>query len=139
MVSDRVTTRVTSSTGPLPCQEFEPRDISFLASPTAFLNDVCINGCAVLLQMDMPNSDVAIFSTFDLPRIRYHATDDMLWRNTRWTCYWEKDVWVLPIHRPAHVGHWVVCVIYLSTKELRLFDSLAERKPWKHDVKVGSF
>ncbi|KAG1879476.1 hypothetical protein C8R48DRAFT_767734 [Suillus tomentosus] len=135
MVSDRVTTRVTSSTGPLPCQEFEPRDISFLASPTAFLNDVCINGCAVLLQMDMPNSDVAIFSTFDLPRIRYHATDDMLWRNTRWTCYWEKDVWVLPIHRPAHVGHWVVCVIYLSTKELRLFDSLAERKPWKHDVK----
>ncbi|KAG2054503.1 hypothetical protein BDR06DRAFT_1049502 [Suillus hirtellus] len=135
MVSDRVTTRVTSSTGPLPCQEFEPRDISFLASPTAFLNDVCINGCAVLLQMDMPNSDVAIFSTFDLPRIRYHATDDMLWRNTHWMCYWEKDVWVLPIHRPAHVGHWVVCVIYLSTKELRLFDSLAEHKPWKHDVK----
>ncbi|KAG2053155.1 hypothetical protein BDR06DRAFT_1054409 [Suillus hirtellus] len=135
MVSDRVTTRVTSSTGPLPCQEFELRDISFLASPTAFLNDICINGCSVLLQMDMPNSDVAIFSTFDLPRIRYHATNNMLWRNTRWTCYWEKDVWVLPIHRPAHVGHWVVCVIYLSTKELHLFDSLAERKPWKHNVK----
>ncbi|KAG1864624.1 hypothetical protein C8R48DRAFT_601821 [Suillus tomentosus] len=133
--SPEVRQSLTSSTGPLPCQEFEPRDISFLASPTAFLNDVCINGCAVLLQMDMPNSDVAIFSTFDLPRIRYHATDNMLWRNTHWTCYWEKDVWVLPIHRPAHVGHWVVCVIYLSTKELRLFDSLAERKPWKHDVK----
>lgn len=134
-----VATRTTSSTGGFPQQVFEPRDISFLTRPTAFLNDVCINGCAILLQMDMPNPTVAIFSTHDLPRIRYNAADDILWRNTFWTRYWEKDVWVLPIHRPANAGHWVVCVIYLSRKELHLFDSLAERKPWKHDVKVGSF
>jgi hypothetical protein len=88
--------------------------------------------------MDMPNPTVAVFSTFDLPRIRYNAADDMLWRNTSWMRYWEKDVWVLPIHRPSGVGHWVVCIIYLSRKELHLFDSLAERKPWKQDVKVGS-
>jgi Ulp1 family protease len=88
--------------------------------------------------MDISNPTVAIFSTHDLPRIRYNAIDDMLWRNTSWTRYWEKDVWVLPIHRPSNVGHWVLCVIYFSRKELHLFDSLAEWKPWRHDVKVGS-
>ncbi|KAG2125734.1 hypothetical protein DEU56DRAFT_873029 [Suillus clintonianus] len=135
IVPGRVATRTTSSTGGFPCHVFEPRDIGFLARPTAFLNDVCINGCAVLLQKDMPNSAVAVFSTYDLPRIRYNAADDRLWRNTSWTRYWEKDVWVLPIHRPSDVGHWVVCIIYLSRKELHLFDSLAERRPWKQDVK----
>ncbi|KAG2139317.1 hypothetical protein DEU56DRAFT_735682 [Suillus clintonianus] len=128
-------TRVRPSMGGFPQQVFEPRDISFLASPTAYLNDVCINGCAVLLQIDIPNPTVAIFSTHDLPRIRYNAADDILWRNTSWTRYWEKDVWVIPIHRPTSVGHWVVCIIYLSRKEIHLFDSLAERKPWKHDLK----
>ncbi|KAG0697549.1 hypothetical protein DFH29DRAFT_1003608 [Suillus ampliporus] len=96
IVPGRVATRTTSSTGGFPCQVFEPRDIGFLAHLTAFLNDVCINGCAVLLQKDMPNPAVAVFSTYDLPRIRYNAADDMLWRNTSWMRYWEKDVWVLP-------------------------------------------
>ncbi|KAG1724201.1 uncharacterized protein EDB91DRAFT_1239990 [Suillus paluster] len=114
----RVATRTTPSTRQFP----------------SLLNDVCVNGCAVLLQMDMPDPSV-VFSTHDLPRIRYNAADDMLWRNTSWTNYWAKDVWVLPIHRPSNIGQWVVCIIYLSRKELHLFDSLAERKPWKHDVK----
>ncbi|KAG0695573.1 hypothetical protein DFH29DRAFT_984921 [Suillus ampliporus] len=133
--SPEVATRVRPSMGGFPQQVFEPRDISFLASPTAYLNDVCINGCAVLLQIDIPNPTVAIFSTHDLPCIRYNAADDILWHNTSWTRYWEKDVWVIPIHRPASVGHWVVCIIYLSRKEIHLFDSRAERKPWKHDLK----
>ncbi|KAG1735673.1 uncharacterized protein EDB91DRAFT_1348200 [Suillus paluster] len=135
IVAGQVATRVRPSMGGFPQQVFEPRDISFLASPTAYLNDVCINGCAMLLQIDIPNPIVAIFSTHDLPRIRYNAADDILWRNTSWTRYWEKDVWIIPIHRPASVGHWVACVIYLSRKEIHLFDSLAERKPWKHDLK----
>ncbi|KAG1755308.1 hypothetical protein EDD22DRAFT_784529, partial [Suillus occidentalis] len=114
---------------------FELRDISFLASPTVLLNDVCINRCAILLQMDISNLTVATFSTHDLPRIHYNATDNMLWCNSSWTHYWEKDVWVLPIYRASDVDHWVLCVIHLSRKELHLFDSLAECKPWKHDVK----
>ncbi|KAG1867477.1 hypothetical protein C8R48DRAFT_771969 [Suillus tomentosus] len=135
IVSGHAATRTTTSSSSFPRQIFEPRDISFLASPTALLNDVCINGCAILLQMAISNPTVATFSTHDLPRIRYNATDNMLWRNSSWTRYWEKDVWVLPIHRASNIGHWVLCVIYLSRKELHLFDSLAERKPWKHDVK----
>jgi hypothetical protein len=78
----------------------------------------------------------AILSTHDLPRIRYNAPDDALWRNMSWTCYWAKEVWILPIHRPSNVGHWVLCVVHLRSKELHLFDSFAEQKAWKVDIKV---
>ncbi|OAX32113.1 hypothetical protein K503DRAFT_702608, partial [Rhizopogon vinicolor AM-OR11-026] len=79
----------------------------------------------------------ALLSSHDLPRIRYNAPDAVLWRNVSWTSYWEKDIWILPIHRPSNIGHWVLCVVRFSSKELHLFDSLAEKKPWKHDVKVS--
>ncbi|KIJ57552.1 hypothetical protein HYDPIDRAFT_104106, partial [Hydnomerulius pinastri MD-312] len=78
----------------------------------------------------------AIFSTHDLPRIRYNASDDVLWRNTSWTKYWEKSIWILPIHRPSPCGHWVLCTIDLTSQRLFLFDSLAEQRPWKNDVQV---
>ncbi|KAG2104683.1 uncharacterized protein F5147DRAFT_746521 [Suillus discolor] len=83
-------------------------DISFLGSPTARLNDVCINGCAILLHdahMSTPVAQhIAILSTHNLP------------------------LWILPIHRPAPVGHWVLCIIYRSSKEFHLFDSFAEER-----------
>ncbi|KAG1719291.1 hypothetical protein EDD22DRAFT_983371 [Suillus occidentalis] len=93
-----------------PLQVFEPRDMSLLARPTARLNDVCINSCAALLYSKMLKSShfrpCAILSTHDLPHIRYNAVDDVLWRNTSWTSFWEKDTCILPIHRPSPVGHW---------------------------------
>lgn len=79
-----------------------------------------------------------MLSTHDLPRIRYNAPDDVIWRHTSWVRYWEKDIWVLPIHRPSGIGHWVLCIIQLSTKELYLFDSMGDRTPWQSDVKVSS-
>ncbi|EGO05055.1 hypothetical protein SERLA73DRAFT_44847, partial [Serpula lacrymans var. lacrymans S7.3] len=51
--------------------------------------------------------------------------------------YWEKDIWIIPIHRPLLVGHWVSCIAHLSTKQLHLFDSLGDRREWKADVKVS--
>lgn len=121
-----------------PHQIFEPKDIALLASPTACLNDTCINGCAVLLFSKLKSvvtGRCALLTSHDLPRIRYNASDDILWRNVSYTRYWEKDIWILPIHRPSNIGHWVLCVVRLSSKELHLFDSLAEKKPWKNDVK----
>lgn len=115
--------------------------MSILAQPTARLNDTCVNGGAALLYSEILTVShfrpCAILSTHDLPRIRYNASDDILWRNMSWTLYWEKDLWLLPIHRPSPVGHWVFCAVYTSTKELHLFDSLADRQPWKNDVKVS--
>ncbi|KAG2343347.1 hypothetical protein BDR05DRAFT_884361 [Suillus weaverae] len=127
-----------------PHQVFEPKDIALLASRTALLNDSCINGCAVLLyleavQLSPMAEQYAILSTHDLLHIRYNAPDDVLWCNMSWTSYWTKEVWILPIHRPSDVGHWVLCIIHLQSKELHLFDSFAERKPWKVTPRFVSF
>ncbi|KAG1769968.1 hypothetical protein EV702DRAFT_1181682 [Suillus placidus] len=40
--------------------------------------------------------------------------------------------------QPSDVGHWVLCIIHLRSKELHLFDSFAERKPWKSDTKTDA-
>ncbi|KAG2092121.1 uncharacterized protein F5147DRAFT_585987 [Suillus discolor] len=140
IIPDTLVTRIRPPHDGFPDQVFDPKDINLLRSPTACLNDVCINSCAALLYSELksPMLSCAIFSTHDLPCIRYNASNDILWRNILWTRYWEKDVWVLPIHRPSSsIGHWVICVIHKFDKELLLFDSLGEKKPWKNDIKVS--
>ncbi|KAG1722374.1 uncharacterized protein EDB91DRAFT_1240225 [Suillus paluster] len=105
--------------------------IKLLCSPTACLNNMCINSCAALLYSELkaPTLSCTIFSTHNLLRIRYNAPNDIIWWNVSWTRYWEKDVWVLPIHQPSDsIGHWVICVIHVFNKELHLFDSLSEKK-----------
>ena len=127
----------------LPSKHFDPIDLKRL-QPTKMLNDVCINGCAALLQEHFSSLEngtttfsrrCAIFSTYDLPRVRYQGYEDGLWRNTYKLKYWEKDVWILPIHRPEAL-HWVLCVADLRAHQLFLFDSFAELRPWEEDVPV---
>ncbi|KAG1724163.1 uncharacterized protein EDB91DRAFT_1087579 [Suillus paluster] len=125
LIPGKIVARVRpSSHDGIPRQIFDPRDIGFLSSPTACLNDLKTSG-----------AQCAILSTHDLPHIRYNAPDNVIWHNSSWVRYWEKDIWVLPIHRPLGIGHWVLCVIRLSNKELHLFDSLGNRQPWQNDVK----
>ncbi|KAF9033670.1 hypothetical protein BJ165DRAFT_1304382, partial [Panaeolus papilionaceus] len=61
-----------------------------------------------------------------------------IWKNTKRTLYWETDIWIVPIHRPSQ-SHWVLCIAYPHKGELFLFDSLAERSPWKGDLAVCVF
>jgi len=133
------TTIIRPTVDGFPRQTFLPSDTNILASPQARLNDACINGCAALLYSAfLPfASPCAVLSTHDLPRIRYNVNDDTLWRNLSWTRFWEKPIWVLPIHRSLPVGHWVLCAIYFPSRQLLLFDSLAEQQPWRKDVKVS--
>ncbi|KAG2087542.1 uncharacterized protein F5147DRAFT_790688 [Suillus discolor] len=138
-----ITTRVRPPCDAFPRQIFEPKDIKILASPTALLNDSLINGCAALLYSESLQASPAIaqyviLSTHDLPRIQYNVSDDVLWRNISWTCYWAKDMWIIPIHRPSIIGHWVLCIVHLQSKELHLFNSFAEQRPWKSDVRVST-
>ncbi|KAF9231589.1 hypothetical protein BU15DRAFT_90869 [Melanogaster broomeanus] len=101
------------------------------------INDVCINNCIPLLFSSPSPPEAhrfAVFSTHDLTRIRYNAPDEVLWKASEQTMFWSKDVWIIPIHRPSPVGHWVLCVAHFSRKELLLFDSLSEMKPWRADV-----
>ncbi|KAG2053236.1 cysteine proteinase [Suillus hirtellus] len=136
IVPDVVTTRIRLPRDGFYRQIFEQKDIACLNSPTARLNDGVINGCAAILysQFKIPAVNCAILSTFDLPRIRAKAADERIWRNTCWTSFWEKDVWILPIHRTNVVGgHWVICIIYFKTKQFHLFDSLADKEAWGPD------
>lgn len=118
---------------------FERKDVEILTSHEERLNDTCVNGCAALLytvHVAHEPSLFAVLSTHDLIRIRYNAADEDLWRNTARTKYWEKSIWILPIHRPSSWGHWVVCSVHFDTRRLLLFDSLGEEQPWRNDLTV---
>jgi hypothetical protein len=125
---------------------FLPDDLRILESSSARLNDVCLNGIAslfVLVFSDpaFPTAHHArrctLFTTFDLPMIRYNATDADIWRRVKRSEFWNKSIWILPIHRTRPSLHWVMCCISPFTHELFLFDSLSERSPWKREIKVG--
>ncbi|KAI6026008.1 hypothetical protein EDC04DRAFT_2930447 [Pisolithus marmoratus] len=120
-----------------PRQTFLLNDISILMSPTTRLNDTCINGCATLLYSAFhpTTASCTILSTHDLPCICFNAEDDVLWRNLSCMQFWEKPIWILPIHRSLPMGHWVLCTIKFHSWQLFLFDSLAQQKPWRNDIK----
>ncbi|KAI6031038.1 hypothetical protein EDC04DRAFT_2868959 [Pisolithus marmoratus] len=118
--------------------KWEIPSVRILMSPTARLNDTCINGCATLLYSAFrpTAASCTILSTHDLPCIRFNAKDDVLWHNLSWTQFWEKPIWILPIHRSLPMGHWVLCTIKFHSRQLFLFDSLAQQKPWRNDIKL---
>lgn len=124
--------------------DFELRELNIMTSRTALLNNVCLNGIAQLLfdKFSLPTDTgaselsgrFALFDTYHLPMARYKATDDNLWRRTQHTEYWNKDVWIIPIHRPL-TTHWVLCLVSLRTHEFRLYDSFAQAAAWKREIK----
>jgi hypothetical protein len=125
---------------------FTPDVLRIMSSPHERLSDLCINGIAAILHdtfshSSYPSSHHArqcvIFTTYDLPMVRYNATDADVWRRTHHLEYWNKRFWILPIHRTHPHLHWVLCCISPYTRELFLFDSLSERSPWKHERKVS--
>ncbi|KAJ7251184.1 hypothetical protein B0H12DRAFT_1018887, partial [Mycena haematopus] len=75
-----------------------------------------------------------VLSTHDLPRVRYKASDSVLWRFLGPTQYWTKSIWLLPIHRPAE-QHWVCAVIDISSTSIYFYDSLASRSGWRRDLR----
>jgi Ulp1 family protease len=140
--SDCCVAHVLHRLGGLATKHFDLPDLHRFHSDK-MLNDVCINGGAALLQDYFALIDdtaaysrrCAILSTHELPHVRYQALDNDLWRNIRRTIYWEKDVWILPIHRPRAL-HWVLGVVYVRENRILLFDSLAEERPWRADIQV---
>ncbi|KAG6824286.1 hypothetical protein H0H92_007329 [Tricholoma furcatifolium] len=124
---------------------FNSSDLSLMTKPRQLLNDVCINGIAALLQrhFSQPSAqpaagESALFTTFDLLLTQYDVADSEVWRRTCKTEYWIKRFWILPIHRPAPALHWVVALIIPQSRQMFLFDSLAQEEPWKADIEVLS-
>ncbi|KAJ7490764.1 hypothetical protein FB451DRAFT_1124335 [Mycena latifolia] len=127
-----------------PTIQLEASDISRIESYNGRLTGFAINGLAAALQNllghstspdSVPANSCAIFSTYDLPRIRYKASDSVLWRHVEHTKYWEKPLWLIPIHR-VDEEHWVLAVVDVGTQQILFFDSLALRgHGWRQDIR----
>lgn len=137
IVTRVVGTRTRPPQDGFPSISFDAEDVERLVSPDALLNDICINGCAALIysEVDPDPERYSVISTYTLQLVRQNSSDDVLWRNTKRTRYWEKSVWILPIHRPTS-SHWVMCRIDFTAKRIDLFDSFAEEIPWRTEIQV---
>jgi Ulp1 family protease len=123
---------------------FAEEDLHRIYQGKSMLNDTCLNGCAGILKymfdrhatFAISSQRCALFNTHDLVRARYKAQDQDLWRMMSPSQYWEKDVWILPIHRPRHI-HWVLCIAYPKSGRVFLYDSLASGRYWSEDLQVS--
>ncbi|CAA7265927.1 unnamed protein product [Cyclocybe aegerita] len=122
---------------------FESRDLDILKLRNGRLNDNCLNGIAKLFAfvLALPGSShvdsssrCALLSSQDLVMIRCNASDTDIWRRVHISEFWNRPVWILPIHRPA-IEHWVLAIIYPNRREISFFDSFGEVHPWIRELK----
>ncbi|CAK5268969.1 unnamed protein product [Mycena citricolor] len=123
---------------------FEPADLARIMDPHGLLSGQCINGVAASFQalfshVHNPHHPAArrcaLLSTYELPRMRSECSDDFLWSELEAMQYWERDLWILPIHR-ATQQHWVLAVACVSDRRIYFFDSLALRGGFRKELKV---
>lgn len=122
---------------------FEKNDLLRLDSETALLNDICINGIARFLceiYREHPGFctsalNCALFSTFDLARVQFKASDLDLWRNIANVQFWKCSTWIIPIHRRRD-EHWVLAVVDWRLTHIFLYDSLGGTGAWSKNVEV---
>ena len=112
-----------------------------LRFPEKWLNDDCLNGCAQLLvhhfgTEKVAGGSVAFLHSFAMAQHRNGtSTDQSLWNTSRLSSYWEKDVWVIPVHKiDAH--HWELAIVYLADSRIAYFDSFGHKTSWEDDAKV---
>ncbi|KAJ6505166.1 hypothetical protein C8R45DRAFT_817754 [Mycena sanguinolenta] len=107
------------------------------------LNNFALNGLAAALLnvFSSPASphaaqanQCAVLSTYDVHRVRYKADDVVLWDHLCPTQYWDKPLWLIPIHR-AGEEHWVFVVVVVRDQKLFFFDSLAQQGGWRRDLR----
>jgi hypothetical protein len=124
--------------------EMEASDLARIESPTGRLTGFAINAftaaflnlCAGYPQLAETANRCAVFSTYDLLRVRYRASDDELWRHTHCTKFWDKHYWLIPIHR-IQEEHWVLAVVIIHEQQIFFFDSLGvQGRGWRPDIRV---
>ncbi|KAJ7211535.1 hypothetical protein B0H12DRAFT_1312933 [Mycena haematopus] len=125
-----------------PNLQIEVADQERVSSPTGRLNGFGLNALAasflgIFTGLHAPEAELAnrcaVFSTYDLPRIRYKASDEELWQNTQYLEFWNKSIWLVPIHRSTQ-EHWVLAAVNIAQQELFFFDSLGQRSGWRQDL-----
>ncbi|KAJ3546524.1 hypothetical protein NM688_g5507 [Phlebia brevispora] len=113
---------------------FSIDDIARLSNPDGWLNDVCINGCALVLRhfYGIPSRLCALFSTYAITCVRKQNLDSLK-RSIARLRWQESDVWLIPIHQ-EHRKHWTMVAVLISTKTIYHFDSFAEEACWLEDI-----
>lgn len=114
---------------------FDADTLRRLSNPFVFLNSSAINGCSALLYDLKPREDVVIFSSYDLTRMRDGTSDSELWRHTKHTKFWQRHMWIIPVHR-MHQVHWTSAVVNTAAGTIELFDSLADKRETEKDLQV---
>ncbi|KAJ7924775.1 hypothetical protein B0H13DRAFT_1863641 [Mycena leptocephala] len=106
--------------------EITPRDLAPFLRRNGRLNGFGLNGVAASVHTlssgdfsptKATANQCAVFSTYDLLCVRYKGSDPDLWRLVSPTQYWEKPLWLIPIHRPQ-MEHWVLVVVVVPMREL---------------------
>ncbi|KAJ7871711.1 hypothetical protein B0H14DRAFT_2502920 [Mycena olivaceomarginata] len=122
--------------------KFDVDDQRRISAPTGRLNGFGLNALAASLlnvfsepysPMETFAKNCAVFSTYDLPRIHNNRSNELVWRHAHPTAFWDKPVWLIPIHRPRE-EHWVLVVAYIRQQRLVFFDSLGETGGWRRDL-----
>ncbi|CAK5276406.1 unnamed protein product [Mycena citricolor] len=125
----------------------EPEDLARFCNPRGLLSGHGINGVAASLQTLFlgPYSPYAnqaqrcaLLSTYELPRIRGQTPDSFLWKELEPTQYWEKDIWILPIHRPTQ-RHWVMAAAFMAGLRNRFFKLVSRDKQTTTTAGCGSW
>ncbi|KAJ7139121.1 hypothetical protein C8R44DRAFT_827907 [Mycena epipterygia] len=124
----------------------EASDLAHVESSTGRLTGCGLNALAgaLLNFFGHPTSpdaatanNCAILNTYDLVRVRYKASDDILWKNVHLTKFWDKPLWLIPIHR-VDQEHWVLMVVDVTGQQLLFFDSLGGKsRGWRQDIRVS--
>lgn len=133
--------RLRRSTEALPSIYFDKPSIARLMDPQAMLNDTCMNeGLQLLISHFQPDhlDRCAIFTTYTMAYVQEEADDATLWRDVRYRAYWEKPIWVIPVHLQHPYLHWTLCIVNTDTTTIRLFDSVADESLWMDNVKVST-
>ncbi|KAJ7583948.1 hypothetical protein C8J56DRAFT_789979 [Mycena floridula] len=116
--------------------DFDKRDLDSLLHLQGKITSGSLNALAALLHKAIKSNtaaNTAIFPSWFLPYANSQKTDTM-WRLTQDTEFWNKDIWVFPIHRPAQ-EHWVLVIAIRSISCFYVFDSFAgNQQSWTADL-----
>ncbi|KAI0669310.1 hypothetical protein C8Q78DRAFT_1095812 [Trametes maxima] len=121
---------------------FPEHDMARLRQARGLLSDDCINsGAQVLLRhfdygARTRGGSPALLSTRLVALHRVRTDDEGMWRDCARSAFWERDVWIIPIHRAIPDLHWTLAVVYIKKKRIAYFDSFAEKAAWEEDAKV---
>ncbi|KAJ7572862.1 hypothetical protein C8J56DRAFT_986976 [Mycena floridula] len=109
------------------------------SSSASWLNDTCMQiGASVLFEHfvpDMRQQRVALLSSYLLAQFLLSTSPEAIWRTAMPSLFWQRRVWLLPVHRKA-TKHWVLYVVYLQSGELHMFDSFGESRHMADEAQI---